>query len=181
MFAIEVNGAGAFCGEDVDTELEEFHLDSGRVRLALGAFDRCDQMPHALFVHLRRRYLNAFVGNVIDATAKALLAEFFFDIDAGGLKVKGFALGAGGGCCHWCLKVEAVLVAGIRLIRFKGEESRREISSVNVPRPNSHRPQRRRPAALAASQRKSSSRPRQRGPVPTRPLALLAPIRRALA
>ena len=96
MLAIKVNRAGAFGSEDVDTEFEKFHLDGGRVRLALGTFDRRDQMPHALFIHLRGADLNALVSDIADATTKALLAEFFFDIDAGGLQVKGFALGAGG-------------------------------------------------------------------------------------
>ena len=96
MLAIEVNRAGAFGGENIDAEFKEFHLDGGCVRLALGAFDRCDEMPHALLIHLRGADLNALVSDIADAATKALLAEFFFDIDAGGLQVKGFALGAGG-------------------------------------------------------------------------------------
>ena len=100
MLAIEVNGAGAFGGKNIDTELEKLHLDGRGVRFALSAFDCSDQMPHALLVHLRGRNLNALVSDVINATTKALLAEFFFNIDAGRLQVKGFALCAGGSLRH---------------------------------------------------------------------------------
>ena len=52
-------------------------------------------MPHSLFIHLCGCDLNALVGDVIDAVTKALFAELFFDVDAGGLQVKRFARGAG--------------------------------------------------------------------------------------
>ena len=54
-------------------------------------------MPDAFLVHLRRLDLNSLIGDVIDAVAKALLTEFFFDVDAGSLQIKRFARGAGGG------------------------------------------------------------------------------------
>lgn len=54
-------------------------------------------MPDAFLVHLRRRDLNALVSDVVDAVTKALLTEFFFDVDTGSLQVKRFARSAGGG------------------------------------------------------------------------------------
>ena len=96
MLAVQVNRTGAFSRKNIDAKLKEFHLYGRDVRLGLCAFDRGHQMPHPLFVHLCGADLNAFVGDVADASAKALLAELLFDIDACGLQVKYFAGGAGG-------------------------------------------------------------------------------------
>ena len=96
MLAIEMHRTRTFGSENVDAELKEFHLNRGRVRLALRAFDFGHQVPGVLVVNLRRLNLNELVGNVVDAATKSLLAEFLFDIDARGLQVEGVATGAGG-------------------------------------------------------------------------------------